>query len=84
MAAALRRIKFKLHDKKGPLELLGRRFNAFPSRHEHTGPDGKPIQHEVKEVSLIEVARRIAYKLELGAAEAAKLMESKAKDEEER
>jgi phage terminase small subunit len=59
-ARPVRRIKFKLHDKKGPLEMLGRRFAAFPTRLEHSGPHGGPIKVE-PEPSAVEVARRIAF-----------------------
>ena len=35
-------IKFKLHDKKGALELLGKHLKLFTDKHEHTGPEGGP------------------------------------------
>jgi hypothetical protein len=62
-ARAVRRIKFKLHDKKGPLEMLGRRFAAFPTRLEHSGPHGGPVKIEEKPLSTIEIVRRIAFAL---------------------
>jgi len=40
-------IKFKLHDKKGALELLGRHLGMFVDRHELTGKDGGPVQFGV-------------------------------------
>ena len=36
-------IKFKLHDKKGSLELLGKHLKLFTDKQEHSGPDGSPI-----------------------------------------
>ena len=36
-------VKFKLHDKKAALELLGRHLKLFTDKHEHSGPDGKSI-----------------------------------------
>ena len=38
-----RTIRFKLHDKKGSLELLGRHLGMFPTKVEHTGEEGGPI-----------------------------------------
>lgn len=37
-------IKFKLHDKKGSLELLGKHLKLFTERIEHSGSDGDPIE----------------------------------------
>lgn len=51
-------IKFKLHDKKGALDSLGRHFGIFVDKHEITGKDGKPI--EWREVSDDEINARIA------------------------
>jgi hypothetical protein len=61
-ARPVRRIKFKLHDKKGPLEMLGRRFAAFPTRLEHSGPHGGPIKVD-PQPSAVEIVRRIAFAL---------------------
>lgn len=36
-------IRFKLHDKKGALELLGKHLKLFTEKHEHSGPEGKAI-----------------------------------------
>lgn len=47
--------KFKLADKRGSLELLGKNLGLFKERVEHSGPDGKAI-----EISDTEAARRIA------------------------
>ena len=37
-------MRIKLHDKKGALELLGRHLGLFPTRMEHSGPNGGPIE----------------------------------------
>ena len=42
-ARDVKRTKFKLYDKRGPLELLGKYVGAFKDRHELTGPDGMPL-----------------------------------------
>jgi len=58
-------IKFKLHDKKSSLELLGKHLGLFVERHEHTGKDGGPIETAVsitdkeKEQLILNVAKRI-------------------------
>ena len=36
-------VKFKLHDKKGSLELLGKHLKLFTDKREHSGPDGGQI-----------------------------------------
>lgn len=43
-ARAVRRVKFKLHDKRGALVDLGRHLGLFPERHQITGADGGPIE----------------------------------------
>lgn len=53
-----RTVKIKLADKKGALELLGRHFGGFPSRHEHAGPGGGPIQTLGVHVELTDIERR--------------------------
>jgi phage terminase small subunit len=63
-------LKIKMHNKVSALQEIGRHL-GIASRTEVSGPDGKPIQHEVAEMSDIELARRIAFTLE-SAAEAAK------------
>lgn len=40
-------VRFKLHDKKGALDSLGRHLGIFIERHEHTGKNGGPIQTTV-------------------------------------
>ncbi len=58
----VKKVKFKLHDKRGALSELRRHYE--PLRHEHAGKDGKPIEtKEVGELSPLEVARRIAFVL---------------------
>jgi phage terminase small subunit len=44
-------VKFKLHDKKGALELLMRHLGMFVEKVEHSGKDGEPI--EIKYVETI-------------------------------
>jgi phage terminase small subunit len=58
-ARDVRRVKFKLHDKRAALVDLGKHLGLFKERVEHTGKDGGPI--EVEEVSAHElVTSRIA------------------------
>lgn len=45
-ARDVRRIKFKLHDKKGALVDLAKMLGFMVEKHEHSGPDGGPIQTE--------------------------------------
>ncbi|MBX5190139.1 terminase small subunit [Rhizobium sp. NZLR3b] len=47
-ARDVRRVKFKLHDKKGALVDLAKMLGFVVERHEHTGKDGAPIQTETK------------------------------------
>lgn len=37
-------LKIKQHDKVKALELLGKHLKMFTDKHEHSGPDGKPIE----------------------------------------
>lgn len=39
-------IRVKLADKMQALQLLGKHLGMFVERHEHTGANGEPIQHE--------------------------------------
>lgn len=41
-------IKIKLHDKKGALVDIGKHLGMFVERHEHSGPEGGPIQTETR------------------------------------
>lgn len=43
-AREVRRVKFKLADKKSPLELLGKHLKLFTDKVEHTGAGGGPIE----------------------------------------
>ncbi|WSH67087.1 terminase small subunit [Rhizobium ruizarguesonis] len=47
-ARDVRRVKFKLHDKKGALVDLAKMLGFVVERHEHTGKDGAPIQTETR------------------------------------
>lgn len=53
----VKKIRFKLCDKRASLVDLGRHLGMFKERVEHSGPDGKPI--EVKEVSNRDRAKAI-------------------------
>lgn len=66
-AREVRKVKFKLADKRAALVDLGRHYGLFKDKVEHTGKDGGPI--ETKEVSDLEAARRMAYLLSLAADE---------------
>jgi phage terminase small subunit len=56
-ARKVRRVRFKLADKRGALVDLGKHLGLFKDRVEHSGRDGGPV--EVKQVSDIEAARWI-------------------------
>lgn len=45
-ARDVRRVKFKLHDKRAALVDLGKHLGMFKDRVEHTGPNGGPIEHK--------------------------------------
>lgn len=63
-AQNVKRTKFKLSDKRAALVDIGRHLGMFPSRLEHTGKNGAPIQTENLHVNLNmteeEADRRIA------------------------
>jgi phage terminase small subunit len=46
-------VKFKLHDKKGPLELLGKQREMFAEKHEVTGKDGAPLVPQIVKVVIV-------------------------------
>lgn len=46
-ARDVRRVKFKLADKRAALVDIGKHLGMFKDRVEHSGPDGGPIQTEV-------------------------------------
>lgn len=52
-AALNRKVRFKLHDKRGPLVDLGKHLGLFKQQVEHTGKDGGPIevQHSVRDLA---------------------------------
>ena len=45
-ARAVKRVKFKLHDKRGALSDSARILGIFKDKHEHTGKDGAPLLPE--------------------------------------
>jgi phage terminase small subunit len=45
-ARAVKRVKFKLLDKRGALVDLGKHLGMFTEKHEHTGKDGAPLVPE--------------------------------------
>jgi phage terminase small subunit len=58
-ARDVRRVKFKLADKRAALVDIGKHFGMFTERHEHTGKDGGPIEvHDDREL-----ARLIVFQL---------------------
>ena len=61
------KLKLKLADKRGALVDIGRHLGMFPSRHEHTGKDGGPI--ETVTYTDLDIARRLAFVLENAARE---------------
>jgi len=66
-AETVRRVKFKLYDKRAALVDIGKHLGAFTQKVELTGKDGGPIETKEVEMSELELARRIAFALEQGA-----------------
>ena len=64
--------KIRLGDKRAALVDLGKHLGMFPSRVEHTGRDGGPIEFH----SNIERARRLAYVFKRAEAEIVEISES--------
>lgn len=64
-ARDVKKMRFKLHDKKAALVDLGKHLGMFKDTVEHTGKGGGPIQTEdvTPELSDTAAARRIAYML---------------------
>jgi len=60
----VRRVKFRLADKRAALVDLGKHLGMFRDRVELTGKDGGPV--EMSDISPIEAARRIAFALAKG------------------
>lgn len=44
-AERVKRVRLKLSDKKGALELIGKHLGMFPNKTEVSGPDGGPIRY---------------------------------------
>ncbi len=62
-AEPVKKTKFKLHDKLGALNLLGKHLKMFIERHEHSGPDGGPIEYAgIRERLASRLAQRDAAK----------------------
>ncbi len=59
----VRRVRFKLHDKRGALVDLGRHLGLFRHKVEVEDPTKSPKVAEVRDLNDIEVARRIAFLL---------------------
>ena len=53
-------ISIKLEKKKGALDTLAAYLKLLVQKHEHSAPGGGPIQHEHKDMTAIEAARRFA------------------------
>ncbi len=66
---AVKRTKFKLHDKRGSLDLLGRHFGLFPNRHHVSAPDGGPVNF--RDLSDDQLNSRLATFLGMALAAAA-------------
>lgn len=53
-------LSIRQHDKTKALELLGKHLKLFTEKHEHSGPDGKPIEHkDMSEVPQEELEARL-------------------------
>lgn len=70
-ARKVRKVKFKLCDKRAALVDLGKHLGLFKEQVEHTGKGGGPIQTEdvTEPPSVNELARRVAHILALAARE---------------
>ena len=76
-AREVKRVKVKLHDKRGPLRDLAQHHKLLTEKHEHADPDGRAAGTGAAEklaegMSELEVARRMAFALEQGARKAKK------------
>lgn len=61
-AEEVKRVRFKLGDKRAALVDMGRHLGMFPNKHEHTGKNGEPIQTANFNINMTEeeVNQRIA------------------------
>ena len=66
-AREVKKVRFKLHDKRAALVDLGRHYGLFKDRVEHASKNGTPLIPEG--MTDLEVARRIAFLLMEGAPE---------------
>jgi phage terminase small subunit len=64
-------VNFKLHDKVGALEKLGKVFRMFVDRQEISGPDGEPVQVEAVRERVIGRLERLRQRMEESAKVAA-------------
>jgi phage terminase small subunit len=83
-AREVKRVKVKLHDKRGPLRDLAQHHKLLTEKHEHADPDGRAAGTGAAEklgekLTELEVARRLAYLLSRG--EKAKDAKSDAKSD---
>lgn len=46
-ARDIKRVKIKHHDKLKAIELIAKLTGKFVDKHEHSGPDGQPIAHNI-------------------------------------
>jgi phage terminase small subunit len=60
--------KFKLNDRMKALDSLAKHLGMYTVKHEHSGKNGGPI--ETKEISNVEVARRLAFLFTKGTQDA--------------
>jgi phage terminase small subunit len=65
-AREVKRVRFKLGDKRAALVDIGRELGMFKNKHEHGGEGGGPIkfEDETERPGELEIARRIAFALE--------------------
>ena len=56
-------VKVKLYDKQSALVNLGKHLGAFPTRLEHGGPGGGPVEFKIK-LTASEMARRLIFMFE--------------------
>jgi phage terminase small subunit len=68
-AREVKRVKFRLADKRAVLVDLGRHFGLFKEKVEHSGPGGGPIvTKDVTPRSDLDAARRVAWLLHMAAS----------------